>query len=166
MPFITFNHEKPNRFCTGSVWFSNNSRTASESTMRASARRLATVWKAEKMLSHIHRTGYGKRTWNLKFASPVKHWIWLTSSKETFRWKAVIIKAYKQHMKDWDFLMTLSHERSFLFINTVSLPRTMSSFPRTEPLSELHGHKSLYPVRQRSTVPIKSSCICPRRDRD
>lgn len=34
------------------------------------------------------------------------------------------------------------------------------------PFPELRGHESLYPVRQRSAVPIESSCICSRRDRD
>lgn len=69
-------------------------------------------------------------------------------------------------MKDWDFLMTLSHERPSLLSNTVRLPRTMSSFPGTKPLPELHGHKSLYPVRQRSAVPTESSGICSRSDRN
>lgn len=77
-----------------------------------------------------------------------------------------MIKAYKQHTKDWDFPMTLSHARPFLLINAVSLPRTMSSFPETLPFPELHGHESLYPVRQRSAVLTESSHICPRRDRD
>lgn len=77
-----------------------------------------------------------------------------------------MIKAYKQHTKDWDFLMTLSHARPFLLINAVSLPRTMSSFPGTPLFPEMHGHESLYPVRQRSVVPTESSCIVPRRDRD
>jgi len=31
---------------------------------------------------------------------------------------------------------------------------------------ELHGHKPLYPVRQRSAVPTESSHICPKMDRD
>lgn len=34
------------------------------------------------------------------------------------------------------------------------------------PFSELRGHQSLYPVKQRSAAPIESSCICSRRDRD
>lgn len=120
------------------------SRTASESTMRASAQCLATVWKVEKMFSHIHTTGYGRRTQNLKFAFPVKHWIWLTSLKETFQRKIIMLKAYKQHTKDWDFWF--SHARPFLLINAASLPRIMSSFPGTLPLPELCEHKSLYPV--------------------
>lgn len=114
------------RFC-----FPENPRTDSESTMRASAQCLATVWKAEKMLSHIQKTGYGRRTWNLKFASPVKHRIWVISLKGPFQRKAVMIKTSKQHMKDWDFPVTLSHATPFLVTNAVSLPRTMSSFPGT-----------------------------------
>lgn len=84
------------------------SRTDSKSTRRASAQCLATIWKAEKMFSHIHTTGYGRRTQNLKFASPVRHWIWLMSLKETFQRKVIMLKAYKQHTKDWDFLVVLS----------------------------------------------------------
>lgn len=87
---------------------SPKSRTDLESTVRASAQCLATVWKAEKMLSPIHTTGYGRRTQNLKFASPVKHWIWSMSLKRTFQRKVIMLKAYKQHTKDWDFLMILS----------------------------------------------------------
>lgn len=53
--------------------FPENSTTESESSKRASAQRLATAWKAEKMLSHIQETGYGRRTLNWKWTSLVEH---------------------------------------------------------------------------------------------
>lgn len=120
--------------------------------MRATAQCLATVWEAEKMLSGIQKTGYGKEDTEFKICLSNKTLNLLKSLNRNLQRKAVMIKTYKQHMKDWDFQTNHSHTIPFLLINPVRLSGTLTSFPGILCFPHLHRHESLSSVRLQSEV--------------
>lgn len=87
--------------------------------MRASAQCLATVWRLRECFTSFRRKDTEGGSQNLKFSSPIKQTIWLTIFKETFQKKAIVIKACKQHMKNWHFQM--NHTLFFLSIQSYFL---------------------------------------------
>lgn len=114
------------------------------------------------MLSRIQKTGYGKEDTEFKICLSNKTLNLLKSLNRNLQRKAVVIKTYKQHMKDWDCQKNHSHTIPFFLINPVRLSGTLTSFPGTLCFPHLHRHESLSLVRLQSEVtpptPTTSNC--------